>query len=187
MAKENTTKYALLGTLSYCPMSGYDIKKMITNSIGYFWNENYGHIYTMLKRLHKESCVDKRTEENEGKPNRIVYSITDKGRDELNEWLNHPPNDMRFRNELLLKLFFSQNTPVQEAINKVQMEYKKNVDLLSEYTEIEKKILRSDHDPYVKDLWLITLNYGKHCAEVTLKWCNDSIKTLSKYKCEKDK
>jgi len=187
MARENTTRYALLGVLSYCPMSGYDIKKTISNSIGYFWNENYGHIYTMLKRLYKEGCVNKETQENEGKPNRIVYSITDRGRNELNEWLNQPPNDIRFRNELLLKLFFSQSIPPEEAINKIKMEYEKNINLLSEYHEIEKRIVEGDHDPYVKDLWLITLNYGKYCAEVTLKWCDDSINSLSKYKYEENK
>ena len=54
MAKINKTKYALLGVLSIMSGSGYDIKKFCDSSIGYFWNENYGHIYPMLQRLEDE-------------------------------------------------------------------------------------------------------------------------------------
>lgn len=180
MAKKNKTRFALLGMLSFSPMSGYDIKKYISHSIGYFWNENYGPIYTILKRLHEEDCVDKKTEKNQGKPDRIVYTITSKGKSELNEWLNQPADDMKFRNELLLQLFFSQNMPIEGTINKLQIEYEKNVKLLSEYSEVEKHILEGNDDPYVKQLWLLTLNFGKAYSEMTQKWCKDSIDSLTR-------
>ena len=51
MPKENKTKYAILGLLSLAPMSGYDIKIITDNSIGHFWNENFGHIYPVLGRM----------------------------------------------------------------------------------------------------------------------------------------
>lgn len=54
MAKVNKTKYySLLGILSNRPGSGYDIKKMCDSSIGHFWNENFGHIYPVLKRWRR--------------------------------------------------------------------------------------------------------------------------------------
>lgn len=187
MAKKNKTRFALLGMLSFSPMSGYDIKKCISHSIGYFWNENYGHIYTILKRLHEEECIDKETEKNKGKPDRIVYTITPKGKNELNEWLNQPVDDMKFRNELLLKLFFSQKIPIDETINKLQTEYEKSAKLLSEYSEVQKHILEDNDDPYVKQLWLLTLNFGKAYSEMTQKWCTDSIDSLNKLNSSNDK
>ncbi|TMC59560.1 MAG: PadR family transcriptional regulator [Chloroflexota bacterium] len=39
MAKENKSKYAVLGVLSRCPGSGYDIKKFMEQSTSNFWNE----------------------------------------------------------------------------------------------------------------------------------------------------
>ena len=50
MAKENRSKYAVLGMLATGPKSGYDIKQTIETSIGHFWNESYGQIYPILKR-----------------------------------------------------------------------------------------------------------------------------------------
>jgi DNA-binding PadR family transcriptional regulator len=79
MAKENKTKYALLGVLSLGPASGYDIKKYCDVSIAHFWNENYGHIYPVLRQMEAEGLVDRKTEMNEGKA-RHVYHMTEQGR-----------------------------------------------------------------------------------------------------------
>ena len=43
------TPNALLGLLSLRPMSGYDIRQVISESIGYFWSESYGQIYPGLE------------------------------------------------------------------------------------------------------------------------------------------
>jgi DNA-binding PadR family transcriptional regulator len=37
--------------LSLRPMSGYDIRKTVQESIRFFWSESYGQIYPALKRL----------------------------------------------------------------------------------------------------------------------------------------
>ena len=49
--KENKSKYAIMGMLSMGPMSGYDIKKRFEKSLSYFWNESYGQIYPILRKL----------------------------------------------------------------------------------------------------------------------------------------
>ena len=36
MKRENKTQYALLGILTQCECTGYDIKKFIETSIGFF-------------------------------------------------------------------------------------------------------------------------------------------------------
>ena len=54
---EAAGKFALLGILSLCPGSGYDIKKMVESSIGYFWSESYGRIYPLLEQLMKEGLI----------------------------------------------------------------------------------------------------------------------------------
>ncbi len=51
MATTNKSRYALLGVLCMKPGSGYDIKKFCDKTISHFWNENYGHIYPVLKQL----------------------------------------------------------------------------------------------------------------------------------------
>ena len=42
MPRENKTKYAVLGLLTYAPLSGYDIRRIYADSLGNFWSESYG-------------------------------------------------------------------------------------------------------------------------------------------------
>ncbi len=51
MARQNTSKYAVLGMLSIGPMSGYDIKKLIGETVGHVWSESYGQVYPALREL----------------------------------------------------------------------------------------------------------------------------------------
>ena len=43
--------------LSWKPMSGYDIKKLVDAGLSHFWNENYGQIYPTLESLVKEGLA----------------------------------------------------------------------------------------------------------------------------------
>src|SRR5260370_41678899 len=90
MSKENKSKYAILGVLSYGPMSGYDIKKFIQQSISNFWSESYGQIYPILTQLTAEGLASSHTEHQDGKPERYMYTLNGKGREALQQWLAEP-------------------------------------------------------------------------------------------------
>ncbi len=102
-------KYALLGTLSIKPMSGYDIKKSFERSVGLIWNANYSQIYAQLHRLEDEGLVQKREVIQDGKPNKKLYSLTDKGLCDLKEWLTQPIFVADVKDEFMLKFFFSDH------------------------------------------------------------------------------
>jgi DNA-binding PadR family transcriptional regulator len=42
MARVNGTRQVVLGFLTWRPMSGYDIKKIVEQSVSNFWSESYG-------------------------------------------------------------------------------------------------------------------------------------------------
>ena len=186
MAKINKTKYAILGVLNYKPASGYDIKKFCDESIAHFWNENYGHIYPVLKQLEADGWVTKTTEINDGKPSRNVYRITDTGKKALHEWLLQPPEVPQSRCEFLLKLFFAREVPhdkVIEGLSELLNFFKR---LLEEYLMIEKDILECSEAPSQSgtDLpyWLATVRYGIITMEGNIKWCTETIASLTKIK-----
>jgi PadR family transcriptional regulator, regulatory protein AphA len=180
MAKVNKTKYAILGILNREPASGYDIKKFSDGSIAHFWNENYGHIYPVLKALEKEMLIEKKTEHTEGKPSRNIFSITKKGEMELNEWLESKTEAYAPRNEFLLKLVFSKEIPVEKISEKFLTEKKKTEDKLKKFNDIEKKLLESKDIKTLKvrTLWLIAVHYGIHDLKSKINWCEESLKRL---------
>src|SRR5947209_12398713 len=138
MAKENKSKYALLGALSVCPGSGYDIKKYMEQSTSNFWNESYGQIYPILKELVNEGLATSRDKKQESKPERYVYTLTEKGQQELERWLTEAIEYTVERNELLLKLFFGRHTSIAQNIKQVQAFQTLQSQLLKKYEGIER-------------------------------------------------
>jgi DNA-binding PadR family transcriptional regulator len=184
VAKINKTKYAILGVLSQMSGSGYDIKKVCDSSIAYFWNENYGHIYPVLKKMESEELITKQVEQTEGRPVKNVYSITEKGREELEKWLMLPVDHGSVRSEFLLKIFWSKDIPVDNIIEKIQKEKEDCEKNLKEYLKVETflKSGKSHEDKKNLVLWLSTLNYGKYDEKSKIKWCEETLKSLETIK-----
>ena len=184
MAKANKTKYALLGVLNLMSGSGYDIKKFCDSSIGYFWNENYGHIYPVLKTMEQEKVITKQVEQTEGRPTKNVYSITEKGREELKKWLMLPVEREPGRSELLLKIFWARDIPVENIIEKLQQIKDESEKELIQYSQVENALKANKDKIHKKDLvlWIITLSAGKYDAEAKIKWCEETLKILEEIK-----
>lgn len=173
MAKESTTQYAVLGILSRGPASGYDIRKQIREGVGHFWNESYGQIYPILKSLHEEGLATRQTESQSGKPDRIVYALTDKGRRQLDDWLDESMNYMHVeRNELLLKLFFSTGANARQNLQNVAKYRARLSEELQSLAAIEQRILGKDFDEEYRAHMLISVKYGQLAYTSFVKWCD---------------
>ena len=103
-------KYGVLGLLSYGDMTGYEIMAIFRDSLAFFWNASTSQIYRELQHLEDRGLATSCVQEQDGRPNRRVYSITEAGRGELSCWLDCGEDgalsDLRMRFPLLLRLFF---------------------------------------------------------------------------------
>jgi DNA-binding PadR family transcriptional regulator len=185
LARGNKTRYALLGLLSIGPMSGYDMKKFTDFSLGYFWSENYGHIYPILRRLEKEGLVTRHTEHTRGKPDRNVFRLTGKGEKELDAWLELPTEKQPIRDEFLLKLFFGQRIPKAALEEKLREERRQTAIYLAELEALEKRISADYRGQEGLPYWLMTLGFGKAFAKMIRDWCEESLRKLKSNKQEK--
>jgi DNA-binding PadR family transcriptional regulator len=172
------TPNALLGLLSLRPMSGYDIRQLIPESIGHFWSESYGQIYPGLKRLAAAGLVSKKTERKKGSPDRNVYSLTEDGREQLRRWLNLPVAEVVPRNELLLKLFFGWHVSPDVSREHVQAYLDLHGEKLQAYGAIAKALRRDEADDPQLPFWLMTLSLGRHHSAATVKWCRETLAEL---------
>ena len=180
MSNLNATSYTILGGLSVQPdLSGYDIRKGIQQSIGYFWAESYGQIYPALKRLADEGLIAPSKARPNGRKRRQTYVITDAGRAALRQWLalrfqNEPP-----RNEFLLKLFFAGEASPDVAIAHIQDLNERNRRWLVTIKTIEASIPpeqpSNPHLPY----WMLTLSMGKALTCAALEWGENALAALN--------
>lgn len=86
-----------LGLLNQGAKHGYEIKKRIKEILSLFAGLEIKSIYYPLRILEKNGLVVKRIAKQPKRPNRLIYSLTDKGR-------------VRFNN-LLLKSFLDFRRP----------------------------------------------------------------------------
>ena len=179
-SRESTSRFAILGVLSLGAMSGYDVKKLTERSIAHFWNESYGQIYPVLNRLAADGFAERRREKQRGKPDRHVYSLTDKGREELARWLAVPARHEPFRSELLLKLFLGSAGRVTDSIGQIEHYAASQRGRLDLYLEIERRLRREMAGHPQLPFSLVTLHHGQHRCRAMLAWCAESIRSLKR-------
>jgi DNA-binding PadR family transcriptional regulator len=181
MAKRSSSSMeVLLGLLTIAPMSGYDLGQAIRTSVGFFWNESYGQIYPNLKLLAAEGLVTAKTEQQIGKPERRVYSITKKGRKRLAAWLEVKPQPEIARNELLLKLFFGAQISPEISIQHVERMVESERVFLREFKRIElEEISKSEQYPDAP-YWKMAARFGQLELEAHQRWGEETLDELRK-------
>ena len=103
-------RYAVLGLIANKPdgVHGYRLKGECEAIADEFWAMNYGKLYRILDVLERAGELTVADEIQRGRPNRKVYRITERGRQNLDDWLLQPVQDgaTPLRDELVLKLLF---------------------------------------------------------------------------------
>jgi DNA-binding PadR family transcriptional regulator len=177
-ATRTSTEFAVLGLLTLKPMSGYEMRQLVAQSIGHFWSESYGQLYPSLKRLQSAGLVTKTTDPL-SKRDKHIYSITDSGRTALAKWLKDAPKPQPPRSELLLKLFFLPPDAAQTSIEHVTRARDRAIDDLRHLGYVEEKI-RSEHANHPQlQQWLFTLSFGRHRAEAVVRWADGVLNDLA--------
>ncbi len=178
MATPNRTRFAILGFLTWGPMSGYDIKKRIEESVDNFWSESFGQIYPALRRLTEEGLVEKKEAPSEGGRQRHVYSINDSGRRALAAWQLAPTESPPVRMELLLKLFFGAHC--DPTTNREQiLAYREDMTRdLERYRVITEHLHRERAGDAALPYWLLTLRFGEHDRAAHVAWCDEALRAL---------
>jgi PadR family transcriptional regulator AphA len=110
------TSYVVLGMVDWLgPSTPYTLKKMLEVSVADFYRVPHTTMYSEPARLAAAGYLEE-SQEGEGR-RRKRYSLTDKGRSALKEWLADPevePTEVRA--PALLKVFFGADpAPLAEA------------------------------------------------------------------------
>jgi DNA-binding PadR family transcriptional regulator len=176
-------QHALLGLLSYKPATGYELKSVFSESIRFFWNATLPQIYRTLNQMEEAGWLDATVEQQEGKPNRKVYSLTSTGSQEFLRWLREPPEIPQPKYPMLIKIFFGNRLEPDQlrtllhqwreyhakALEGLEKEVRKTI----EHYAVQKKV------PQDAAYWAMTLDFGEMHARMVLAWCDKALATLA--------
>lgn len=147
-------KYAILGLLSHQAHSGYDLKKRFAEAAALYWSGNNNQIYRTLLELLEEELVTKEVHAQEKLPARKVYSITEKGRVALQEWVRSVPEPPEVRNTFLIQLMWAgqlERAELQALLE--QYEHEVHMRLLMERERARRGGGLSARTPLEARLW----------------------------------
>jgi len=73
----------VLAAIRTQPRYGYEIKRQVEAGIGNVISLNNNHLYPALRRFEEMGAITREVERRPGKPDRHVYSMTDRGEELL--------------------------------------------------------------------------------------------------------
>ena len=171
--KPTAVTWAVLGLVALKPRSGYDVKRIVDRSVRHFWAASYGQIYPELRRLEATGWIEGDDAPRGGRSRR-VYQITPAGRHAVSEWLHGHETRIELRDESLLRLFFADTMPHDEALALLRGRREGYRGMLT--------YLRSLDDGQGADPPFVDLVYqwGIDYCEWGIEWCNRQERRLSR-------
>ncbi|VBB07548.1 transcription regulator padr n-terminal [Lucifera butyrica] len=110
--------FAVLGILTYSPMTGYNLGKIFNKSVNYSWTASLSQIYRELSTLEKKGYVSSNIQQQDDRPDKKIYCITEDGKRAFDAWLTNFPEIFLSpkRDEFALRLFFGSKIGEAELI-----------------------------------------------------------------------
>lgn len=169
----NKLSFGLLSLISTKPQSGYDLLLKFKR----FWHTTHSTIYPLLSQLLEAEYISCDVMEQSGKPDKKIYTITEKGFDKLVDWMYKPAGPAVIKDEMMLKLSCIQVLDQKTAnwlLDEMETRYQKQ---LSEYSETLARMKSSGTSE--KDLresedfgMYILLSKVVSDAKSGIEWCN---------------
>ena len=179
-------QYGILGILNYADMTGYELGKAFDASLSYFWQAQTSQIYRELNKMEESKWLTSRIEVQTDKPNKRIYSITETGKEKLQNWLQGdiPKELIPTRSELLMRLFFSAQNDVADNIKTLRTIAENYRRQGEEMAEVNDSI--AEYQSFAKskeDLlyWDMTAEFGRAYSNMCQEWAAQCIKRLEEY------
>ena len=163
--------WAVLGLLDQRPRSGYDIKRAIDRTIRHIWAGSYGQIYPELRRLEEAGWITGK-DDARGARSRRVYSVTALGHGKLLDWLRGTQYRIELRDESLLRLFFADALPPDDALGLLEARREGYRQLLAYLVSLDDGT--GPDPPYIDLVYRWGLDYCRWGVE----WCEQQQQRL---------
>ncbi len=172
-------KYTILGFIKKSPKTGYDLQKKIETTISHFWPSTQSQIYRLLNEMAADGLIVSEIQYQDDKPNKKVYTITEKGIEELICWLSEPVEIPGHRNQILVQLFFSKDIKkewILANLRHYKAEMESRLSFLNSGPAVS--MLDMSEDALEKTLYRIIYNNGIEVLGSEINWAEESIRLL---------
>ena len=166
----------LLGLIDKKPVNAYEIIKILESMYVKWWyNIADSTVYATLRTLDKKGYIVGESEKNGNMPFRTVYSISDKGKEELRDTLKKSILSFDYdTNTFSIAAFFLEFFDVEEQV----MLLKKRKDVLEKYIEGIEKWISNPNDKTTPIHHVITVERMASLAKAELCGTNKLLELI---------
>lgn len=177
--REPRTPFVILGALELGgPMSGYEIRSWIDQSVRLFWSESFGQIYPTLKVMDAKGQIARVAARAASARAVQRYRITPQGRKELSAWLELPPVDTSVRAEFLLKLMLAEAAPPGTAQRVLEDQLARAEKQSARLQELQHMLMESEKDKAGLVFYLGAVRHGQLAAAARAQWAREFLDLL---------
>ncbi len=108
-------RYALLALLRVGPLSGYDLQKQFSLSVGHVWHAPDSQIYPELRKMETEGLIEGEDQARGQRGIRRVYHVTSAGEQAYIQWMRSPLDYQRVRDPAHLRAAYLESTSPDAA------------------------------------------------------------------------
>lgn len=159
-------KDIILNLLYKEQLTGYQIMERIQNRLSYFVEGSTGMVYPALRKLEKEAYITVEEVVQHDKPNKKIYTISEKGKTAVKAYITSPISQDKFVSDFLLRCYM-EITPIDELI-----EHEKN------QITIKLAKLIEENEPVKIDMTQgqrFAYEFGKNMYESQLKFLHEFL------------
>ncbi|WP_030937213.1 PadR family transcriptional regulator [Streptomyces sp. NRRL S-646] len=178
---------AVMAALLEGEASGYDLAKGFEASVANFWMATPQQLYRELERMESEGLVSARVVQQERRPNKRLFSLTDAGLQVLRDYVGEAPaKPPALRDELMVKVQCVDIGDVGdfEAVRaSVAERFERATAKLARYRRMQERMLDGrTEDEYLATAERIgpylTLQGGIALERANLQWSETALKRL---------
>ncbi|MFC8517210.1 PadR family transcriptional regulator [Streptomyces sp. NPDC057257] len=175
---------AVMAALLEGEASGYDLAKGFEASVANFWMATPQQLYRELERMESEGLVSARVVQQERRPNKRLFSLTEAGLEVLRDYvLETPAKPLAIRDELMVKvqcLDFGEISAVRAAVAE---RVERSAAKLARYERLQERLLdgRSEDEYFTSAERIgpyLTLLGGLALERGNLRWGEMALKRL---------
>ncbi|MFF7442776.1 PadR family transcriptional regulator [Streptomyces sp. NPDC008122] len=178
-------KHAVLAALLEGEASGYDLAKIFDVSVANFWAATPQQLYRELERLAEAGLIEARVVEQERRPNKRMFSLTEPGRQDLVAYTTAPPRPSAVRDELLVQVQACDEGDTAAVREFVAQRMETARAKLARYDRLREWMLDGrDEDTYLGEAERVgpylTLMRGRFFEEENLRWGERALAVLDR-------
>jgi DNA-binding PadR family transcriptional regulator len=164
--------HILLGLLTERPKHGYELKREYDERLPGAKPLAYGQVYATLQRLERDHKVIVSGTAQEAGPERIVYEVTDAGRDDVHHWLAGTEQPAPYVTSPLFTRVVLALVTMRDADEYLLRQRSAHLDRMRELT-----VRRSAAGLTVGEL--LATDYALHHLDADLRWIETARQRIS--------